>query len=206
MPEKPFFRTAKPKESSRPIQAGRTFWDFLATAAPWLLLPVLSVLAIVWAVVHANAAPGSQVNLFGLIQYQKDRAVAAPPPPDDYVYVSGEQIWVNRPIVILDKALHVRRMRDTRNKDVLHLSGANIAQVQAAARDKFGRDLPLAADKVARAIVLSSESSIESYIEIGYKGRHFSIEVVPISESPNFQVTVKPVTAPTLNLVSFDVT
>lgn len=207
MPEKPFFRAAKRKaaEPQRPIQVGRTPWDFLATAAPWLLLPLLLVIAIVWGVAHANAAPGTQVNLFGLIQYQKGNQVPTDVPPAHYVFVSGEKLWVNRPIVILDKALHVRRLRDSKNKDTLHLSSANIVHVRAAARDRFGRALPLTADKEARAIVLS-DPGIEGFIEVEYKGSYFSIEVAPSADLPNFQLTVQPLPAPALRLMSFDVT
>ena len=205
MPPKTPFRKAITSSPEPTAPVGRTPWDLLAMYGRWTLLLIpLAVLGVLY--VHIQAACGSEVDILG-IKYNKEKCAPPtenPEASDGYSYPRNEKLWVNMPVVILDGNLHVRRLRNNKNKDTLHLSGANISELKAAARDHFARPVELIATEtdLGKSIVLNGPD-LESYIEVEYKARYFSIDVTASKEQPQYQVTVAPLKAPTRDLKAY---
>lgn len=211
MPPKTTLEKATTSALNEAPAVGRTPWDLLAAYGRWALLIIPLAIAAM-GLVHFAAEPGSEVNILG-IKYHKARPSSSPSSPgaavaDGFEYPKNVDLWVNRPVVILDKNLSVRRFRSaTTGRETLHLGGAGIAQVKAAARDHFARPRELVAGagpeaQKPDAIVLDGPD-LASHIEIEYKGRYYSIAVLPKDEQPKYTVSVAPLNSPTLNLRSF---
>lgn len=157
--------------------SGRTPWDALIEVlSSWRLFALISVtLLIVVLFIHFSAEPGTQVQIFGVISYQKAKAPITPPPPDIGKSVSGYLLpkdakLSTKPVPILDGTLALKSEIEFYGNG--QLIGVNIGKVKIGARNLDGT--------AARIYQIDKSAVIfwwEIRMELEYRGNYFAITV-----------------------------
>lgn len=199
-------------ESSK--ASGRTIGDTVIEVLSngKLIFVAFGALLVAFLVVVNDAEPGSTVKVFG-IEYQRAKPKPEAPHaqnalPSTYVLPAGEIVKVDqqKALLILDGSLAIQPRvfggSDSTGKRLSFLGGAsivgpNISKIKIASRSLDGKTASL--DRPYK-VDLQADFSLNSYVELEYRGRYFSI-LTEDAASESMKITVKSIQEPTLELV-----
>jgi hypothetical protein len=197
-----------------PIVVGRTAWDFAAEAirSRAAILMVTAIFIVMPIAIHFLAEPGSEVNLFlGLIKYKKampppepakpqPKEKAVEPVPSSYILPEKMEIGVDAVVPILDGTINVVVFDNPSGPDFVRVGGANVHKIRAAGRTLNGNAVQLVANMPSRTFDAPTDQCV---VEIDYLQQIFAVSVQKIQFSRRYQISVRPVQKPTLELKPF---
>jgi hypothetical protein len=181
--------------------SGRTPWDALVEVlSTWrLLFLIFGSVVVLFLVVHFSAEPGTNVEFFGVLKYQKAKPLPpvpkVPEPDETASYQLPKDVALlpnaSEAIPILDGTLAVR----SKNYSGAELVGDNIGKIRVGSRKTDGTPGDVYRD--GQTAVLFSEGT---RIEIEYRGRLFALSARSNRQSRGMLITVEPISRATLNL------